>query len=551
MSESRARRLHERLRDPILFGSAVTLLIYLAHSWTYLFLNDDAYISFRYALHWIDHGEPVYNLGERVEGYTNFLWVALLSLAYSLGAPIPKASLYLSVVLGLASMILVSRYAVRMKEGQREEVVSFSRYRSLLTIFLLSLSPSYACWTSGGLEVMLFGFTLSLGLILSVRSWTAASRTKTLTRERLLGVSAGSTLALAAMTRPEGVMIFGLVGLYRVISLLRQRSWLRAGDWGAIIAYSLIYFPYFAWRYDYYGYLFPNTYYAKVGASGFWGPGLRYVGEWFLFHPWLFAPLAWLGLSLRRERPAAKLSITQINEEEETLARLMLLCTSAMILHIARVGGDFMALHRFLVPLLPLCALLCSRPLLELLLSLTRLKQRALGLSMILLLSLGAVTIHQDANRIGSRDGVDSIGWLRQFSEQCATTGRYINRVSPKDAKLATTAAGALPFYAERYTLDLLGLNDEWIAHHVPARGHRPGHTKAAPFRYPIDKKIDYLIYHPSFTRAKPSASERMSRALRPHNYKWESHRVPGLQPPWWSVWTRVSHKSLKSTKEH
>ena len=55
--------------------------------------------------------------------------------------------------------------------------------------------------------------------------------------------------------------------------------------------------------------------------------------------------------------------------------------------------------------------------------------------------------------------------------------------------------------YAQRYTLDLLGLNDEWIAHHVPARGHRPGHTKAAPFRYPIDKKIDLLIYHPSFSK--------------------------------------------------
>src|SRR5262245_42468042 len=43
------------------------------------FTVDDAYISFRYARN-LAHGLGlVYNEGERIEGYTNFLWTVLLA----------------------------------------------------------------------------------------------------------------------------------------------------------------------------------------------------------------------------------------------------------------------------------------------------------------------------------------------------------------------------------------------------------------------------------------------------------------------------------------
>ena len=38
---------------------------------------DDAYISFRYARNLAEGLGFVYNAGERIEGYTNFLWVFL------------------------------------------------------------------------------------------------------------------------------------------------------------------------------------------------------------------------------------------------------------------------------------------------------------------------------------------------------------------------------------------------------------------------------------------------------------------------------------------
>jgi hypothetical protein len=44
--------------------------------------SDDAFISLRYAKHFAEGHGLVYNPGERVEGYTNFLWTVWLSVAY-------------------------------------------------------------------------------------------------------------------------------------------------------------------------------------------------------------------------------------------------------------------------------------------------------------------------------------------------------------------------------------------------------------------------------------------------------------------------------------
>jgi hypothetical protein len=59
---------------PVLLATAVLV----PHALLFDFVSDDAYISFRYARNLAEHGQLVFNLGERVEGYTNFLWTVLL-----------------------------------------------------------------------------------------------------------------------------------------------------------------------------------------------------------------------------------------------------------------------------------------------------------------------------------------------------------------------------------------------------------------------------------------------------------------------------------------
>ena len=47
------------------------------------FLTDDAFISFRYTRNLIEGHGLVFNPGERVEGYTNFLWILELAALWS------------------------------------------------------------------------------------------------------------------------------------------------------------------------------------------------------------------------------------------------------------------------------------------------------------------------------------------------------------------------------------------------------------------------------------------------------------------------------------
>jgi hypothetical protein len=60
----------------------LTFLALLGMAWKNRFIQDDAFISFRYAFHSAQGQGLVWNLGELVEGYTNFLWVLILRSAF-------------------------------------------------------------------------------------------------------------------------------------------------------------------------------------------------------------------------------------------------------------------------------------------------------------------------------------------------------------------------------------------------------------------------------------------------------------------------------------
>src|SRR6185436_10328266 len=64
---------------------ALASALLVAHSLVWNFVTDDAFISFVYSRNLARHGQLVFNLGDRVEGYTNFLWTVLLAGLYKVG----------------------------------------------------------------------------------------------------------------------------------------------------------------------------------------------------------------------------------------------------------------------------------------------------------------------------------------------------------------------------------------------------------------------------------------------------------------------------------
>jgi arabinofuranosyltransferase len=375
---------------------------------------------------------------------------------------------------------------------------------------LLASCSAFAAWSEGGLETALFTFLMTAAALRQVVELAEEGR---LPWSALL-------VALASLTRPEGLLLFALLGAHRAFHQRRLRPLAR---WAAV--FVAVAAPYWMWRYGYYGQPLPNTYYAKAGPP-LWGPGWRYVlgfvKDFQLWLPLLLIALPW---------PQAAYG--------GALRSLIGFVAAAWAVYVASVGGDFMALHRFLVPLLPLLALATQGGLASLWARARTSTQRRAALAT--LITLGAAwAVHNGrlttrALLVDSHDGIDSIGWLKQFARQTTAIGRYLAAAFPPGTRIATTAAGAIPYYSRLPTLDLLGLNDLYVAHEVPATFGRPGHRKAAPLEYILRVRPRVLFWHPQALAEPFVPSPAEVEAWRARGYSFRSVRVGGLDPPYWS----------------
>src|SRR5688572_25046211 len=95
---------------------SVPWLALTARSW---FVTDDAYIAFRYARNWAAGRGLVYNLGETpVEGFSEFLWVALSALLLKVGLDPADLAPAIGVGCGLALLGLTLSIALRLGLGE-------------------------------------------------------------------------------------------------------------------------------------------------------------------------------------------------------------------------------------------------------------------------------------------------------------------------------------------------------------------------------------------------------------------------------------------------
>ena len=97
---------NHRMRRGVVLLFGVTLALLLAHAWLYRFLTDDAFISFRYSVNLAQGHGLVFNPGgERVEGYSNFLWVVILAGLDVIGVKPEQAAIPLSMLFAFAGML--------------------------------------------------------------------------------------------------------------------------------------------------------------------------------------------------------------------------------------------------------------------------------------------------------------------------------------------------------------------------------------------------------------------------------------------------------------
>lgn len=422
-------------------------------------LMDDAFISFRYAVNLSNGWGLVFNPGERVEGYTNFLWTVLLAACHRIGLDIIRASKILALVSAIGIIIILYRWGERVwvTHDQRWFLIVFS-------VGLYAIMGSQARYVVSGMETLFFTFWVTLGLYLSPLS----------------PFLSGIVFALAGMTRPEGLLYFTLAWGYgiimpRVPSDSRFRYLISFAG-----GFLLVYGPYFLWRYSYYGYLLPNTFYAK--ASGlYWA---RVQRGWKIF---------WQLLSWWKIHLILVLSLFTIVPLRRSNSWLLLITMVwATVAYFIFVGGDFIVWFgpRFILPVLPLLLLACAEGL-----------DRLFRLRLLpdwLQTTIRFLLVGYLFFNAGWQSWPDRYFNKEAFSVQMhgwAEMGRWIAADTPAHAAIATDAAGLIPFYSGRYTIDMFGLTDLHIAHlNVPITAQSiVAHEKFDP-HYILQRGPDYIV---------------------------------------------------------
>ncbi len=300
-------------------AAALLGLAGLARAWLGRWLCDDAFISFRYADHLVQGQGLVWNVGERVEGYTNLLWTLLIALGRAAGLdPVPLASL-----LGLLSFaaLLLALFKLESAHGRRP-----------LATCAVAVLPDLIVWATGGLETMTFT---------ALAVWQAALLlTGMPSRKHELG--AGALGAALLLTRPDGALLAGVLGLgYCALSPARREA-LRRGVF-VLGPVALGQVAVTAWRLAYYQELWPNTFYAKSASVAWWSQGGLYLALLFAASPVL---LLWLGgWAWARAKGGRRLLPSDV----------LMAAGALFALYVVRSGGDYMHARR-LVPAVPLLA---------------------------------------------------------------------------------------------------------------------------------------------------------------------------------------------------
>lgn len=446
------------------------------------FVQDDAYISLRYARNLVEGHGVVFNPGERVEGYTNFLWMLLGAAALRARLDAVTALCVTGALAGLALLPLSGILARTLRGGGGRPGWD------LLPPLLLSSSTTLALWAVSGLEGTFFAVLGWLGMVCAFARRPAA---------------AASLFAAAMLTRPEGVLFPAATALWLLLEVRGLPREARSGLLRPWLAPALLMVGtaavYHGWRLSYFGWPFPNTYYVKGG-----GGWTNVVYGWSNFERlWAFngngvlVALSPLALIPARGRNAV-------------VALLGFL--AVYLLYEIKIGGDILPMYRLHLTVLPLQAVLAARGL-EALADGARKVVRdeflpwvgALAPAVVLLVlmptwwSALVESVSHDEYR-GVRESLEGAH---------GAIGRYLQRrARPGDVAVGQDM-GAMPWYAPDVVfVDAIGLVDATVAHEQYAEAYTP--------------YIRHLLWSDEGARERIRAMERRLRAyLFGRNPRW------------------------------
>ncbi len=466
----------------ILLGMLALLFAQTRHP---LAPSEDAYITYRYARNLAQGHGLVWNVGEDpVEGSTEFLWAASLAATSRLtGVSIEQGARALNLAVGLLAVLTLAVAAFSLS-GRRF-------LPSLFATLAFAVGPLSYHIRSGFATPL---FTLLL-LVITIALYQLAflpSGHRWRGRAFVILPLAGLLLGL---TRPEGVLFTGmaLVAAFILLDGAGRRRLLGMTT-VLLVAPGLVYF---LWRWRYFGYFLPNTFYVKSAGSLL---HLRYFSDVYELFRFMAPLLLLVGAGLMLDAPRAAVRKLLI------LVPAFLFPWSYLLIDQSQNLGK-----RFQYPVYPIFLLAAAMALGRLTLSPPALRRKNLALiaagvaGSTLLLFAPFVTLQRMTLVValagllpgfkllagaawGQRASQLALAFLvvmtaltvfnAQLSYRLANSfyptmfddreviGKDLAPFADKGYTVVASEAGWIPYFSRWRAIDSFGLNDEYITHH-------------------------------------------------------------------------------------
>jgi len=439
----------------VILAAAFTLHALAYWDWT----EDDAYITFRYAENLAEGQGLVFNSGERVEGYSNFLWLIMTAGGMKAGIDPVPLSKTAGLISGLAALLLSWMLARRV-----------CRPGSMVPLFAplyMAAAPFVTRHSVSGLETCMFA-ALTAGAVL------AAAGGRGRRRQAILTV----LLIALSLTRVEGPVVAILILAGRVLFSDEDniRESLRETFLFELLPYILVFGIYYLWRWNYFNDPFANTYYAKIH----YGPaavlrGGRYTAEFIRDA----GGAVFIGLA------AVPFLFRNCGKTFRFSALVIVFYTGFIILS----GGDWMFFYRFYAHIIPiLIPMIAAGASCILMIAASRgtgvgaLRILAGGV-MIAVFLVTAAAERRIANLV--LPAVRNHNYLSQNYMELA--GWFKDNTDP-DVTVAISDVGAFSYYSDRRVLDLF----ELVTRNFKRASDHPGCATVSD--YILAREPEYIV---------------------------------------------------------
>ncbi|MEE2676712.1 MAG: hypothetical protein VX876_07095 [Planctomycetota bacterium] len=462
---------------------------------------DDANIFFTYAKNVVEgHGAVYYSGGDPVEGYSSTLFMLLCAVGMLVTENIEFFVLLVNAILMCGVLMSLQFFLHGLAKESLPEDTPITKRELLVVNWAASallwawvvVSPAYVIWATVTLmDVGLWAFVFVSGSLAVVRKALRSNGTSR---------SLNLWILLLLLTRPEAFYLC-LVWLF-VIVVTRVKQGSRIipavkSIKGSILYYFAVVGVITAWRYLYFGYPFPNTYYAKVSSDFFYNLklGVGYLIEFVKAEPWAGVALLMNAVLVLQTFRVPWNTDQPVGSKPIAIISLitLLACISPIL-----TGGDHFNYFRFFQPYWPLMALaplyyfrkyflIASLP--------TMRKPLRVGLSTAALIGTMLLAQTPPWSVLLRTNGIVRPTLTNEF--QLALGGRQLgellnawnaelqlNNDSKQQAfSLGTLTTGGIGYTYKGPVLDMLGLNNVQMAHR---QGDRKGNKNHAAFNKDI-----------------------------------------------------------------